>query len=319
MTQRPTTGVVLPRDVPTADLLPFVREAEALGFDELWVVEDCFFRGGVAQAAVALATTSRLRVGIGILPAAARNVAFEALEVATLAELYPGRLVAGVGHGMPGWMRQVGAWPASPLTLLEEHLTALRALLHGEEVTADGRYVRLDGVRLESPPTVPPQVLAGVRGPRSLAVAGRAADGVVLAEPVTPSYLRAARDQAGGGTALRLVAYSIAAVDDDVATARARARAALRWVGEPDAAAHLVGLPFADDLAALRARHTDVDAFAADLPDAWVDQLAVVGTPATARRRLDELAAAGADAVVLIPAGPDPLAALRSVGRVVGG
>lgn len=319
MTQRPTTGVLLPRDVPTADVLPFVREAEALGFDELWLVEDCFFRGGVAQAAVALATTSRLRVGLGILPAAARNVAFEALELATLAELYPGRLVAGVGHGMPGWMRQVGAWPASPLTLLEEHLTALRALLHGQEVTTDGRSVRLDRVRLESPPAVPPPVLAGVRGPRSLAVAGRAADGVVLAEPVTPSYLRAARDQAGGAPGLRLVAYEVAAVDDDVAAARARARAALRWVGEPDAAAHLVGLPFADELAALRARHTDVDAFAAELPDAWVDELAVVGTPQDVRRRLDALGAAGADTVVLIPSGPDPLVALRSLGRALVG
>lgn len=319
MTRLPSLGVVLPRDVPTGDLLPFVHEAEALGLDELWIVEDCFFRGGVAQAAVALATTRRLRVGIGILPAAARNVAFAALELATLAELYPGRLVAGLGHGMPGWIRQVGAWPSSPLTLLEEQLTALRALLHGEEVTTHGRHVRLDGVRLESPPAVPPPVVAGVRGPRSLALAGRCADGVVLAEPGTPSYLRAAREQAGGRADLRVVAYEVGAVDDDAAVARAHARAALRWVGEPDWAVHLVGLPFADALARLRASHTDLDAFAAALPDAWVDELAVVGTPADARRRLGQLADAGADSVVLIPAGPDPLAALRSLGRVVEG
>lgn len=319
MTRRPSIGVLLPRDVPTADVLTFVRDAEALGFDELWVVEDCFFRGGIAQAAVALATTARLRVGVGILPAAARNVAFEALELATLAELYPGRLVAGVGHGMPGWMRQVGAWPSSPLVLLEEHLTALRALLHGQEVTTDGRYVRLDAVRLESPPAVPPPLLAGVRGPRSLAVAGRAADGVVLAEPATPSYVRAAREQAQGPADLRVVAYEIAAVDDDAAAARALARAALRWAGEPDAAAHLVGLAFAEELADLRARHTDVDAFAAALPDAWVDELAVVGTPADARRRLDALGDAGADGVVLIPTGPDPLTGLHALGRALGG
>jgi 5,10-methylenetetrahydromethanopterin reductase len=317
MTRPMTVGALLPRDLPVADLLPYVREAEALGFDELWVVEDCFFRGGIAQAAVALATTSSLRVGVGILPAAARNVAFEALELATLAELYPGRLVAGVGHGLTGWMRQVGAWPASPLTLLEEHLTALRAVLHGRDVTTDGRYVRLDGVRLESPPPVPPPVLAGVRGPRSLAVAGRCADGVVLAEPGTPAYVRAAREQAGGSADLRVVAYEIAAVDDDVAAARARARAALRWVGEPDVAVHLVGLPFAEELADLRARHTDRDAFAAALPDAWVDELAVVGTPDDARRRLADLAAAGADGVVLIPAGPDALSGLRALARAL--
>lgn len=319
MTRPMTVGALLPRDLPVADLLPYVREVEALGFDELWVVEDCFYRGGIAQAAVALATTSSLRVGVGILPAAARNVAFEALELATLAELYPGRLVAGVGHGLTGWMRQVGAWPASPLTLLEEHLTALRAVLHGQEVTTDGRYVRLDGVRLESAPPVPPPVLAGVRGPRSLEVAGRCADGVVLAEPGTPAYVRAAREQAGGRTDLRVVAYEIAAVDDDAAAARALARAALRWVGEPDAAAHLVGLPFAEELADLRARHTDRDAFAAALPDAWVDELAVVGTATDVRRRLAALADAGADGVVLIPAGPDALAGLRAVAGALPG
>ncbi|MBC7291427.1 MAG: LLM class flavin-dependent oxidoreductase [Actinotalea sp.] len=315
----PTIGALLPRDLPVADVLPFVRDVEELGFEELWVVEDCFFRGGIAQAAVALASTSRLRVGVGILPAAARNVAFAALELATLAELYPGRLVAGVGHGMPGWIRQVGAWPASPLTLLDEQLAALRAILRGEEVTTDGRYVRLDAVRLDSPPTVPPPVLAGVRGPRSLEVAGRAADGVVLAEPVTPEYVRAVRDQAAGGPDLRVVAYEIAAVDDDVAAARARARAALLWVGEPDVAVHLVGLPFADDLARLRAEHTDRHAFAAALPDAWVDELAVVGTPSDARRRLAELADAGTDGVVLVPVGPDPLAALHRLARVLPG
>ncbi|WP_225754739.1 LLM class flavin-dependent oxidoreductase [Actinotalea sp. Marseille-Q4924] len=318
MTSHPmSVGALLPRDLPARDLPAFVRDTEALGFDELWVVEDCFFRGGIAQAAVALATTSTLRVGVGILPAAARNVAFEALELGTLAELYPGRLVAGVGHGMPGWMRQVGAWPASALTLLEEHLTALRSLLHGEEVTTHGRYVRLDAVRLESPPAVPPPVLAGVRGPRSLAVAGQRADGVVLAEPGTPAYVRAAREQAGGGAGLRVVAYEVAAVDDDAAVARDRARVALRWVGEADAAAHLVGLPFAEELTELCARHADVAAFAAALPDAWVDELAVVGTPEDARRRLGDLSSAGADAVVLLPAGPDPLAALHSLARVL--
>jgi alkanesulfonate monooxygenase SsuD/methylene tetrahydromethanopterin reductase-like flavin-dependent oxidoreductase (luciferase family) len=53
---------------------------------------------------------------MGIIPAAARNVAFTAMEIATLAGLYPGRLTVGVGHGMPGWLDQAGARPSSPLT-----------------------------------------------------------------------------------------------------------------------------------------------------------------------------------------------------------
>ena len=49
-------------------------------------------------------------------------------------------------------MGQVGARPASPLTLLGEYAQALRLLLDGQEVTVSGRYVRLDRVRLDWPP-----------------------------------------------------------------------------------------------------------------------------------------------------------------------
>src|SRR3954462_13761812 len=163
-------GGMLPRDLPAARFVEFARRAESLGFDELWVVEDCFFRGGVAQAGVALASTERIRVGIGILPAAVRNAAFTAMEAATLAELFPGRVDVGIGHGMTGWMRQVGALPSRPLTMLEEHVTAVRSALHGRPVDVGGRYVTLHGVRLESPPARPPRGRAG--GPRGRALRG---------------------------------------------------------------------------------------------------------------------------------------------------
>ncbi len=97
-----TAGVMLPRDLAAAEIVPFARRAEELGFGEVWIVEDLGFHGGIAQAATVLAVTSRIRVGIGILPAGARNVAFTAMELATLARLHPGRLVAGIGHGVPG-------------------------------------------------------------------------------------------------------------------------------------------------------------------------------------------------------------------------
>lgn len=310
-------GVLLPRDLPAHQVLPYARRADELGFAELWVVEDLGFRGGMAQAAAALAVTERIRVGVGILPVGARNVAFAAMEAATVAELFPGRLHLGIGHGMPDWMRQAGAWPASPLTAFEEYVTALRALLRGEEVTVDGRYVRLDGVRLETPPSEVPPVLAGVRGPKSLAAAGRCADGTVLAEPVGPEYLAAAIAQIGHAPDHRVVAYEVAAVDADASAARDRVRPALAWVGDPGWAPHIDPMDFAAEFRDLRDRTPDRAEFAAALPDAWVDRLAVVGTPEQARARLDGLALAGADAVVLAPAGPDPLAALEGLAAVL--
>ncbi|MEU3980492.1 LLM class flavin-dependent oxidoreductase [Streptomyces sp. NPDC026672] len=307
-------GVVAPPDLPPADFIHYAQDAERLGFDQLWVVEDCFFRGGIAQAAVALAQTRSLTVGCGILPAGARNPAFAALDIGTLAAMFPGRLVVGAGHGMPNWMRQTGSWPESPVTLLTEYITALKDLLAGRKVTTDGRYVRLSDVQLESPPVSAPPVLAGVRGPVSLRRTGAVADGVILAEPVTPEYLGAVRRITDPA---RVVAYNIGAIDESPALARQRARQGLRMIGDPEWAPHIAPLPFAEEFAELRQEAASREAFADALPDAWVDQLAVVGTARTAAERAHSLAAAGATDLVLIPAGDEPRACLPSLARIL--
>jgi len=175
-------------------LAGYARKAERLGFAEVWVAEDCFLHGAFAQAATILASTTSPQVGMGIIPAAARNVAFAAMEIATLAGMRPGWLAVGVGHGMPGWLDQAGAQPSSPLTLLEEYIQALRWLLAGQRVDYAGHYVRLSGVQLSHAPPVfagvrGPPVFAGVRGPRSLRLSSKIAQGTILAEPVTPEYL----------------------------------------------------------------------------------------------------------------------------------
>ena len=152
-----TFGATCIPQVPPERLREVARAAEDEGLDELWLWEDCFWGGGVATAAAVLAWTTRLRVGIGVLPVPLRNVALTAMETATLHRLFPGRLMVGVGHGVQDWMGQVGARPESPVTLLREYIEALRALLRGERVTTHGRYVRLDGVQLGWPPAARPR------------------------------------------------------------------------------------------------------------------------------------------------------------------
>ena len=318
MSRSGSVGVMLPRDLAPALVLPFARRADELGFDELWVVEDLGYRGGIGQAAAVLAATGRIRVGIGLLPVGARNAAFAAMEAATLAQLFPGRIDVGVGHGMPGWMRSVGEWPASPLTLLEEYLVAVTALVRGKAVEPGG-YVRLDGVRLEAAcvPDVPPPVLAGVRGPRSLAVSGRLADGTILAEPTTPEYARAALARIDATRPHRLVGYNVAAVHPDASVAVDAVRAGLEWIGEPDWAPHLAPLPFAAEFAALRRECGSREEFVRGLPEEWVRQLAVTGTAEDAKARLAELFAAGVDSAVLVPIGPHPLEVLERLAGVL--
>jgi 5,10-methylenetetrahydromethanopterin reductase len=177
---------------PPETLRDLAVAAEASGLDDLWVWEDCFKQSGLAAAAAALGWTERIRVGLGLMPVPLRSTAITAMEVATLARLFPGRFVPTVGHGVQEWMAQAGVRVDSPLTLLREHTVALRALLAGEEVTTSGRYVTLDAVRLDWPPTTPVPLWVGGVGPRTLALVGEIGDALVLANALTPDDVRTA-------------------------------------------------------------------------------------------------------------------------------
>jgi 5,10-methylenetetrahydromethanopterin reductase len=263
----PALGFVVRPELAPERLPALAREVEAAGFEELWLWEDCFLGGGIASAGAALAATERIAVGLGILPAPVRNAAFAAMEIAALARIYPGRILPGFGHGPADWMGQVGAKPKSQLTLLEETVTAVKALLSGEEVDVDGRYVRLDRVRLDHPPEVVPPVYTGVRRERSLALSGRVADGTILAELASVPYIEWARAQIAATRPHRLTVYALWGRD------RAEVQPAIE-----ERIGH--GGPAAERL---------------DMETA-----AVLG-PAQVRA----LADAGADAVVLVPAVPE--------------
>jgi 5,10-methylenetetrahydromethanopterin reductase len=235
------------RTFPPSLVTDLARGLEDGGADQLWIIEDCFFTSGVSLAAAALTVTDRLRVGLGILPAVARNPAITAMEIATLSGLAPGRILPGIGHGVQDWMAQMGARTPSPLTTLEEVLVAVRRLLAGERVTMHGRHVHLDDVQLDQPPPSPPPVLAGVRGPKSLAMAGRVAGGMVLAEPASSSYVRLALSHAGHPANFHVAVFAVLGVDADrrsayehmsLATGRGASRASrpCRRTGGPNSA-----------------------------------------------------------------------------------
>lgn len=173
--------------------------AEEAGLGELWIWEDCFWEGGISMAGALLGSTERLRVGVGLMPYPLRNVALAAMEIAALDRLFPGRFVPGLGHGVQEWMGQAGARARSPLTLAGEYLTALRALLAGEEVSVAGDYVRLDRVRLVWPPATVPKLHVGATGPKSLRLSGQLADGTILTADTRPGDFPAIRDLVAEG------------------------------------------------------------------------------------------------------------------------
>jgi 5,10-methylenetetrahydromethanopterin reductase len=178
-------GFAFTPPMPPERLRPVARAVEAAGLDELWVWEDLFTESGIASAALALAATERVTVGIGLLPVPLRNVALAAMELATLERAIPGRLIAGIGHGVLPWMAQVGARVESPVTLLREYADALRRLLDGDTVMAEGRYVHLEGAALGWPPLRHLPLMIGGGGPVTQRLAVELGDGLLLANTLT--------------------------------------------------------------------------------------------------------------------------------------
>ena len=310
----PAIGVMFRRDMPPETLPVFARAVEAGGMDELWIVEDLPFNGGVSAAGVALAVTERISVGIGILPAVVRNAAYAAMDLATLARVFPGRLHVGLGHGAGDWMRQVGAMPRSQLGALEEVTSAIRALLHGEEVDVRGSYVQLDKIRLDHPPDVVPPVSLGVTGPKSLALSGRVADGTILVELTGPALVRRnlgiirdAMVSAGRADMQHLIsvfAYWNQGADGPAIRAELKPMLADRIARE--GMRDLIAPGFADEAQALLDRG-GVDLLAREMPDAWLDEITVSGTPAQCRAAIDRLGEAGVAHIALVPpAGTTP-------------
>ncbi|MFJ9780694.1 LLM class flavin-dependent oxidoreductase [Amycolatopsis sp. NPDC101161] len=298
-----SVGVRINREQHPSKLVDLARQAEDAGLDEVWLVEDCFWAAGIATVATALAVTSTIKVGIGVLPAVARNPAIAAMELAALAELHPGRLIGGLGHGVASWMRQIGAYPASPLAALDETLVAVRRLLAGERVSLHGRHVHLDEVELVFPPASVPPVLAGVRRPKSLSVAGSSADGTILAEPSPPEFVRTALAGIAAGRPAEhaLVTYNWLALGD-----RERARLTVAESLTPGARVQVADLPFAAELLELVDSASTVDELAAGLRPEWLDRLAICGDLDQCVASVRALHAAGSGSVVLLPLPEEP-------------
>ncbi|HOA86709.1 MAG: LLM class flavin-dependent oxidoreductase [Microbacteriaceae bacterium] len=269
-------GSIFTPSFPPEHLKVATLAAEAAGVAELWLWEDCFRESAFAAASAMLAWTQHLRVGIGVAPMPMRNVALTAMEIATVERMFPGRLIPGVGHGVQSWMAQIGARPASPLTLMREYVPALRALLAGHELTTAGRYVTLDRVRLDWPPAAVPAVIAAAEGPRTLRLAGEVADGTLLPAGWSPRRVREARQLIGEG------------VD---ASGRA----------EPHETIVFVVTAFGERAEALARAEAEVSQWVA--PE---DGLVLAGSPARIADDVEAFFDAGASAVMLQPAAAEP-------------
>ena len=301
-------GIMFRREHPPELLSEFARKAEAAGFDELWLVEDCFYASGIAPVTAALANTETIKVGLGIMPAVARNPVITAMEIATLARLYPGRFLPGIGHGVARWMRQIGVFPKSQLKALEEVTFTIRKILAGHNVTFDGSEVHLDDAQLIHLPKQIPPISLGVRGPKSLALSGRVADGTILAEFAPPAYLSWALEQiavgqgeAGREGAHRLTVFAFTCIENQTSEAYRQLRPLIASAvasGKINAQIAPLGiLPQVNEMM----QNGGIKHLQEEMPGQWIDQLSVAGAPEQCAHAIRRLVGAGANTVVLIP------------------
>ncbi|WP_033290204.1 LLM class flavin-dependent oxidoreductase [Amycolatopsis jejuensis] len=326
---RSRLGMLLGSTTPPEEIGKYAAEAESAGYGELWIPEDYFFLGGIAGAALALGATARIPVGIGVMSSVVRHPALLAMELATLARAYPGRLIPGLGHGVPAWTAQMGLTQRSPMSALRETITGVRALLNGETVDDEGRFATFRQVALTHPVPEPLPLFTGVLGDKGLDLTGRLADGLLVSALAPVEYVRAARQkldaaaEAAGRTDRVTISVLLAAnVTRDpsrVADVRAALKPVLAFYLAATGPGPLTGAAGANEQLADLLSRGGPEVVAAEMPDEWLDLFGLVGDQDTARARIGEYLAAGADNVSLATVVADGAAeTLAAVGELTG-
>jgi len=124
--------------------IELVRGAEAAGFDSVWVAE-AYGSDAVSISAWILAQTDRIRVGTAIMQLPARTPANAAMTAMTLSQLSGNRFLIGLGASGPqvveGWHGQPYA---KPVTRMREYIRIMRAIMAREgPVSFDGEIYQL--------------------------------------------------------------------------------------------------------------------------------------------------------------------------------
>ena len=129
------------------------REAEALGFESIWIndhfqvdpplVEAPIFEPFVELTGLALAT-QRVRLGHLVLAAAYRNAALTAKMISTLDVVSGGRVELGIGAGWKEdeWLAYGYGFPDAPerLAILADHLEIITRMLAPGRATYEGGH-----------------------------------------------------------------------------------------------------------------------------------------------------------------------------------
>lgn len=310
MTLKQRIAVTLPRGNDVADSLALARWAEQEGFDDLWL-SDPGSPDALTLAAAVAGVTTRVRVGIAVVPVYTRTPAVLAASIHTLGQLLPERFVIGLGASSQTMMNNWhGLSLDLPVTRVRETAELVRSMLRGEKSAFAGKTLRSNGYKQPALPQPPPIYLAALR-PKMIEMAAAVGDGVCFnlwprkALPKMLEHVRIGAQRAGKDPAtVEVVNRHMVLVTGDVAAGRNAFRSKyvpyyanpvygefLAWCGYPEAAAAIAAGWARKDRAATMAAMTD------DL----VDEIAIIGTPERCRQRIAELGAGGVHTHIVAP------------------
>lgn len=166
------------------------RAAEEVGFD-LLIVEDALsqphgddgpisdhWESSTVLAAIA-ETTSRIRIGHGVVNAPYRNPGLLAKTIATLDEISGGRAFLGIGAGNTpdADYRSYGIDADPRYSRFEDTLEIVAGLLHDRQVDHEGRFHRAEARQYLVGPRERVPIVVAAGGPKMMRLAARLADG----------------------------------------------------------------------------------------------------------------------------------------------
>lgn len=310
-------------DRPTAqEQVRLVKHIEELGYTSAWITETRLARDAFSILGAFAATTSRITLGTGIVNSWTRGPALMAVTFATLNELAPGRIIAGIGAYWDPLAWKQGITRQRPLTQLREYVDVLRRLFALEDnVTHETDLIQVRDISLDlghgvarEPIDVP--IYLGPTGPKAMQLAGEIADGVLINGLLSTSYTEdAVANIAIGATrggrdpsAVEHPQFVNVAMGADPVEARQEARYLVtKYLGQQPHIGKASGLDpaFLDRLNEMMggwpARPGGVEAAMELVGDDIVDRLTISGTPDECRGRLHEWVDAGASYPIIVP------------------
>jgi F420-dependent oxidoreductase-like protein len=293
-----------------------IRHAESLGFSSVWTAE-AWGSDAVSPAAWILAQTEKIHVGTAIMQMPGRTPAMTAMTAMTLYALSEGRFILGLGPSGPqvveGWH---GVAYGRPLTRTKEYISIIRKILaRKEKLTHEGYHYQIpyrgEGATglgkplksiLHGDPAL--QIYTASISPAGMECAGEVADGVfpVWMNPerfdVFEESLEKGFAKAGGGKSLadfEVAPFVTCFMSDDIEQCRAPIKANMAlYIGGMGARGKNFYNDYARRLGYEEAAVTIQDLYldgkkaeaAAAVPDALVDDVALVGPEARIRDRL---------------------------------